>query len=334
MIIVLDKLIDEKAIDDLVDFIVSKGCSFTKTKSDNRSVLLITENQSMLSYLELEAFPIVEKIVRIENEYQKVSSKNNPIKIVVKDTIIGRDSFSFIAGPCTIEDYQQLKDTADFIKSKGLKFLRGGAFKLRTSPYSFPGLGIKGIEYMKRVCEETGLISVSEIICVEHIDLMSQNIDILQVGTRNMHNYRLLSRLGKIKNPIILKRGMASTIEEWLLAAEHIINSGNPNVILCERGIRTFENYTRNTLDLSAIPAVKKLSNLPIIIDPSHSTGKREMIKSMSWAAIAAGADGLIIEVHPSPNKAICDSRQTINYQMLDSILEPLNSLLTLWNKN
>jgi 3-deoxy-7-phosphoheptulonate synthase len=177
------------------------------------------------------------------------------------------------------------------------------------------------------------LISVSEIISAEDVEHMSKKVDILQVGTRNMHNYRLLWKLGKIKNPIILKRGMSSTIEEWLLAAEHIIEAGNPNVILCERGIRTFENYTRHTLDISAIPVVKSNSNLPIIVDPSHSSGKREMIKSLSWAAMAAGADGLLIETHFDPDSAICDSEQTIDFDILAKIMEKKNQLLDLWGK-
>ena len=233
----------------------------------------------------------------------------------------------------TIENYEDLLAIAQHLKKIGLNFFRGGAYKLRTSPYNFQGIGEKGIEYIKRVSDETGLISVSEVVGSEDVAMMSDYVDILQVGTRNMHNYRLLWKLGKVKNPILLKRGMSSTIEEWLLAAEHIIEAGNPNVILCERGIRTFEEYTRNTLDIAAIPAVKTLSNLPIIVDPSHSSGRREMIKSLSWAAIAAGADGLLIETHFDPDNVICDSKQTIDYDILAEIVEPLDTLKKLWHK-
>lgn len=257
----------------------------------------------------------------------------DPIKIEIKGRKISRNDFTFIAGPCTIENYEDLLAIAKRLKNIGLAFFRGGAYKMRTSPYNFQGLGKEGLKYLKQVADETGMISVSEIVSVEDVELMSSHVDIIQVGTRNMHNYRLLWKLGKIRNPIILKRGMSSTIEEWLLAAEHIIEAGNPNVILCERGIRTFENFTRHTLDISAIPAVKSLSNLPVIVDPSHSSGRREMIKSLSWAAIAAGADGLLIETHFDPDATICDSRQTIDFEMLEEILEKKDQLLNLWKK-
>lgn len=256
-----------------------------------------------------------------------------PRSIVIKGRKIGADRFTFIAGPCTIESYHDLKENVIKLKSLGIEFFRGGAYKMRTSPYNFRGLGQKALEYIKQVSEETGLISVSEVVAGEDVMLMSRYVDILQVGTRNMHNYRLLWKLGEIKNPIILKRGMSSTIEEWLLAAEHIIEAGNPNVVLCERGIRTFENFTRHTLDISAIPAVKSLSNLPVIVDPSHSSGRREMIKSLSWAAMAAGADGLLIETHFDPNIAVCDSRQTIDFEVLEEILAKKEQLLDLWGK-
>jgi len=257
----------------------------------------------------------------------------SPRKIEIKGKIISQDTFTFIAGPCTIENYEDLLKIASNLKHTGINFFRGGAYKMRTSPYNFQGLGKKGLDYIKQVADETGLISVSEIISAEDVEHMSKKVDILQVGTRNMHNYRLLWKLGKVLNPIILKRGMSSTIKEWLLAAEHIIEAGNPNVILCERGIRTFENYTRHTLDLSAIPVVKSISNLPIIVDPSHSSGKREMIKSLSWAAMAAGADGLLIETHFDPDSAICDGEQTIDFDILAEILEKKDQLLDLWEK-
>jgi len=259
--------------------------------------------------------------------------QGEPKEIKIKGEIIGGNRFTFIAGPCTIENYEDLKKIVLHLKNIGIKFFRGGAYKLRTSPYSFQGLGKKGLEYIKKVSDETGMISVSEIVSVEDVQLMSEYVDIIQVGTRNMHNYRLLARLGKVSNPVILKRGMSSTIEEWLFAAEHILEAGNQNVILCERGIRTFENFTRNTLDISAIPAVKSLSNLPIIVDPSHSSGRREMIKSLSWAATAAGADGLLIETHFSPDTTVCDSKQTIDFDMLEEIYAKIPLLTSLWQK-
>ncbi|MDY6916064.1 MAG: 3-deoxy-7-phosphoheptulonate synthase [Candidatus Cloacimonadota bacterium] len=258
-------------------------------------------------------------------EYEKVGG------FTYKEVEFSQNSFNVIAGPCTIENYMELKSIALRLHDMGIKIFRGGAYKMRTSPYSFQGLGKKGLEYIKQVSTETGMISVSEIVSKEYLPLMKEYVDILQVGTRNMHNYRLLSALGKVKNPILLKRGMSSTIEEWLLAAEHIIRAGNSRIILCERGIRTFENFTRNTLDLSAVCAVKLLSKLPIIVDPSHSSGKREMIKSLSWAAAAAGANGLMIETHFCPDETVCDSRQTITLDALQEILHPLEKLCSVW---
>lgn len=256
------------------------------------------------------------------------------IKITVRSRLIGADTFTVIAGPCTIENYEDLLEIALELKKRNICFLRGGAYKLRTSPYSFPGLGITGLEILKRVCAETGLISVSEITSAEDVSLFSDLVDIIQIGTRNMHNYRLLEKLGDISNPVILKRGLSSTIEEWLYAAEHILKAGNPNVILCERGIRTFETYTRNTLDISAIPAVRNLSNLPVIIDPSHSSGRRELIRPLSWAAAAAGADGIIMETHFRPDKVICDSEQTIDLTTFDQIYSGFPELIALWQKH
>ena len=257
-----------------------------------------------------------------------------PLEICIKGQKIGRGHCTMISGPCTIENYEDLYAVVLELKKMGIHFFRGGAYKMRTSPYNFKGLGKTGLEYIKKVADETGMISVSEVVSSEDVEMIKEYVDILQVGTRNMSNYRLLLKLGKVKNPVILKRGFSSTIEEWLLAAEHIIEAGNPNVILCERGIRTFENYTRYTLDISAIPAIKELSNLPIIVDPSHSSGRREMIKSLSWAAIAAGADGLLIETHFSPDETVCDSKQTIDLEILKDIIKGNEKLLKLWNKD
>lgn len=254
-----------------------------------------------------------------------------PKEISIKDQKIGRNNFAMIAGPCTIENYEDLYAVAISLKKMGVHFFRGGAYKMRTSPYNFQGLGKKGLEYINQVADKTGLISVSEVVSAEDVALMKEYVDILQVGTRNMSNYRLLFKLGKIQNPIILKRGFSNTIEEWLLAAEHIIEAGNKNVILCERGIRTFEDHTRYTLDISAVAAVKQLSNLPIIVDPSHSSGRRSMIKSLSWAATAAGADGLLIETHFSPDETVCDSKQTIDLEILKEIIEGNKKIINLW---
>lgn len=256
-----------------------------------------------------------------------------PAEFEVKGLYIGRNTFALIAGPCTIENYEDLLQVVTGLRQRNFKIFRGGTYKMRTSPYDFQGLGREGLEIIKRVSDETEMISVSEIVSCEDVHKMSKYVDILQVGTRNMHNYRLLSRLGEVDNPVILKRGMSSTIEEWLLAAEHIMHAGNHRVILCERGIRTYENYTRNTLDISAVPLVHELSNLPVIVDPSHSSGRREMIRPLSLAAAAAGADGLLIETHIHPDGVVCDARQTIDMKTLDTIIADLPAILPLWHR-
>jgi 3-deoxy-7-phosphoheptulonate synthase len=266
-------------------------------------------------------------------EELKLAKDKKPKIIEIKGRKISQKHFTMIAGPCTIENYHDLYKTASFLKSIGIDFFRGGAYKMRTSPYDFQGLGKKGLEYIKKVADELDMVSVSEIVSVEDVDEMKEYVDILQVGTRNMHNYRLLSKLGKISNPIILKRGMSSTIKEWLFAAEYILHNGNPNVILCERGIRTYENFTRNTLDLSSVPAIKTLSNLPVIVDPSHSSGKRELIKPLSWAAMAVGADGLLIETHFEPDTTVCDSFQTIDFEILKEIMKEKDKIISIWDK-
>ncbi len=263
----------------------------------------------------------------------KLVKDRKKVKIEIKNRVISSETFTFIAGPCTIENYEDLYKIASFLKSLGIEFFRGGAYKMRTSPYDFQGLGKRGLEYIKKVAEDLDMVSVSEVVSVEDVDIMKDYVDILQVGTRNMHNYRLLNKLGKIKNPIILKRGMSSTIKEWLFAAEYILHNGNPNVILCERGIRTFENFTRNTLDLSSVPAIKTLTDLPVIVDPSHSSGRRELIKPLSFAAMAVGADGLLIETHFEPDTTVCDSFQTIDFDILKEILQQKDKIVSIWGK-
>ncbi len=247
--------------------------------------------------------------------------------VKINELVFGEGSFHVIAGPCTIESKENLYTIAEKLSSYGIRFLRGGAYKLRTSVHSFRGLGDIAIKYLREVADSFDMLSVSEIIEVEKVDFMSEYVDMILVGTRNMQNYPLLDRLGKISNPVILKRGMASSIKEWLQAAEYIAESGNENIILCERGIRTFEDYTRNTLDLSAIPAVKELSEFPIIADPSHSTGRRELVKAMSWASVAAGADGLMIETHDCPDQSMCDARQTVDIKTFEEIIAPISRI-------
>ncbi len=233
-----------------------------------------------------------------------------------------------IAGPCSVESEEQILHTAKFVKSCGAHMLRGGAFKPRTSPYSFQGLGIKGLEFLKKASEETGLPVVSEILDIRDIQIMLRYVDVFQVGARNMQNFPLLKELGKIDKPVLLKRGFGCTIDELLNAAEYILNEGNPNVILCERGIRTFENSTRFTLDINAIPVLKEITHLPIIVDPSHAAGKRSIVPPLAKAGLAAGADGIIIEVHPNPDNALSDGPQSLTFEQFEELMRDLRK----WN--
>ena len=244
---------------------------------------------------------------------------------------IGRD-FVVIAGPCSVESEAQILDTARAVKAAGANMLRGGAFKPRTSPYAFQGLGIQGLKILEKAKKETGLPIVTEVVDPRDVSWVAEFADVLQIGTRNMQNYSLLKEVGKSGRPVLLKRGMYSTLEEWLNCAEYILSEGNPDVILCERGIRTFETYTRNTLDLSAVPAIKELSHLPIIIDPTHSTGRISLIASMSMAAVAAGADGMIIEVHHKPEEALCDADQALTPDIFSNIMKRLRPLKSFLN--
>ena len=244
---------------------------------------------------------------------------------------IGRD-FVVIAGPCSVESEAQILDTARAVKAAGANMLRGGAFKPRTSPYAFQGLGIRGLKILEKAKKETGLPIVTEVVDPRDVSWVAEFADVLQIGTRNMQNYSLLKEVGKSGRPVLLKRGMYSTLEEWLNCAEYILSEGNPDVILCERGIRTFETYTRNTLDLSAVPAIKELSHLPIIIDPTHSTGRISLISSMSMAAVAAGADGMIVEVHPKPEEALCDADQALTPDIFSNIMKRLRPLKSFLN--
>ena len=250
--------------------------------------------------------------------------------VKVSGVKFGRD-FVVIAGPCSVESEKQILDTAHAVKAAGADMLRGGAFKPRTSPYSFQGLGIQGLKILEKAKKETGLPIVTEVVDPRDVSWVAEFADVLQIGTRNMQNFSLLKEVGAAGRPVLLKRGMHSTLEEWLNCAEYILSEGNPDVILCERGIRTFETYTRNTLDLSAVPAIKELSHLPIIIDPTHSTGRISLIASMSMAAVAAGADGMMVEVHHKPREALCDADQALTPEMFANImrrLRPLKSFL------
>lgn len=271
------------------------------------------------------ALPEVQAVLPLKEKF-KLASKAAKKKTVieVKGKTIGGSELFVIAGPCSIESKEQMEACAQAAKAQGAGGLRGGAFKPRTSPYEFQGMGEDGLKILKEMGEKYDLVTVTEVMDASQIDLVASYADILQIGARNMHNFNLLKELGRIKNPILLKRGFAATYQDLLLAAEYIISAGNPNVILCERGIRTFETHTRNTLDLNAVPALKELTHLPIIVDPSHGTGRRSMVLPMARASVAAGADGIAIEMHPHPDRALTDAAQTIDFAAFAKMMKEL----------
>ncbi len=267
--------------------------------------------------------PGVQRIVHIVEPYKLAGRAFHPknTKIQVGNEIIGGNKVLVMAGPCAVESEEQLMSTARFLKTQGATFLRGGAFKPRSSPYSFQGLEEDGLKILAEAREETGLLIISEAVSTRSLELAAKYVDIIQIGARNMQNFSLLQEVGRLKLPVMLKRGLSATIEEWLNAAEYIMSEGNYNIILCERGIRTFETYTRNTLDLSSIPAAKELSHLPVFADPSHGTGRWELVTPMSRAAIAAGADGITVEVHPNPKEALSDGPQSLNFDNFTELM-------------
>ena len=293
------------------------------------SVLGLIGDTTSIDIDAINAQSLVANVQRVQEPYKKANRKFHPDNTVItldNGTKIGDGSLAIMAGPCSIEGEEQICGIAESVKNSGAVILRGGAFKPRTSPYSFQGLKGEGLKYMEEAKKRTGLPIVTEIMAAEHLPLF-ENVDIIQVGARNMQNFELLKELGKIDKPILLKRGLACTIEELLMSAEYIMAGGNERVMFCERGIRTYETYTRNTLDISAIPALKKLSHLPVIIDPSHAAGKAWMVESLSMAAVAAGADGLIIEVHNDPAHALSDGAQSLTPQQFDATAKKLFAL-------
>ena len=332
MIIVLKKDAQKKQIDYITKKISKLGLKPLYLPGTEKTVIGAVGDESVLSRLNLESLPSVERVVPILRPYKAVSRefKEQDTIIEVEGERIGSKDFTMIAGPCSIESKKQLLGIALNLKKLGVKFLRGGAYKPRTSPYSFTGLEEEGLRILKEVKEETGLITVTELMDTKDLKLVSKHTDIIQIGSRNMQNFKLLKEIGQIRKPVILKRGFAATIEELLLAAEYIVSAGNPNVILCERGIRTFETATRNTLDINAIPLLKELTHLPVIGDPSHACGKRSLIIPLTKAIAAAGADGAIIETHTTPEKALSDREQQLNIEEFSRLMHEVQPLVEL----
>ena len=329
MIVKLNPKTKSEDIERLIKEVEDLGISAYLIEGFEKSVIGLVGDTTLIDEKKLEGNKIVEKITKVQEPFKKANRMFHPLNSVydVLGEKIGGEKIALIAGPCSVESEEQITNIASSVKMCGAGFLRGGAFKPRTSPYSFQGLELQGLELLKLAKKKTGLPIVTEIMSTSMIEKFNEEVDIIQVGARNMQNFDLLKELGKIKKPILLKRGLSATIEELLMSAEYIMAGGNEQVILCERGVRTFENYTRNTLDLSAIPVIKKLSHLPIIIDPSHATGKSWMVEPLSKAAIAAGADGLIIEVHNDPKNALCDGQQSITPEEYKILVEKLKKI-------
>ena len=322
MIVVLKQNSDKEHVDRLMQHFMDMGLKINCSEGDNTTILGLMGDTTKLDEGDILAYDVVERVQRVTEPFKAVNRKFHPEDTIleVAGRKIGAGYFNVMAGPCSVESEEQIVMVAEAVKKAGASFLRGGAFKPRTSPYSFQGLEAEGLKLLLEAKRQTGLPIVTEIMSEKHIDLFA-DVDIIQLGARNMQNFMLLKELGRSNKPILLKRGLSATMEEFLMAAEYIFAGGNTNVILCERGIRTFENLIRNNLDISAVPLVKMFSHLPIIIDPSHAAGRRDMVQPLSRAAIAAGADGLIIEVHNDPKNALCDGAQSLDIPQFEATM-------------
>ena len=334
MIAVLKNTATDSQIESIVEWIRSVGLDVHISRGEYQTVLGLIGDTAKIDGDLLSGLEVVESVTRISEPFKSANRKFHPDDTVVKvgDTSVGGDIFTFIAGPCSVESEEQLIGIAREVKRLGATMLRGGAFKPRTSPYDFQGLKAEGIDLLVEAKKETGLPIVTEIMNANHLPLF-EDVDVIQVGARNMQNFELLKELGKTRKPILLKRGLANTMKEWLMSAEYIMAGGNENVILCERGIRTFETYTRNTLDLSAVSVLKELTHLPVIVDPSHATGVARYVKPMAFAAAACGAAGLMIEVHNDPKHALCDGPQSLTPEQFGEVAEDVKRILDVVRK-
>lgn len=335
MIIVMNPKCSEREITNVKNELTRQGLGVHLSQGETFCIVGIVGDTRRIDSDNLLTFDGVDKVLKVEEPFKKANRLFKPEDTIinVNGTLVGGNNLGIMAGPCSVESEEQIIEIAKSVKKSGANFLRGGAFKPRTSPYSFQGLELEGLRLLKCAKEETGLSIVTEIMSTDYIDEFVRDVDVIQVGARNMQNFDLLKQLGKTNKPILLKRGLSSTIEEWLMSAEYIMAGGNENVILCERGIRTYEGYTRNTLDLSAIPVIKKLSHLPIIVDPSHASGYWYLVEPLAKAAIAAGADGLMIEVHNDPQHALSDGQQSVKPELFDKIMKKVKVLAEMEGK-
>ena len=335
MVIVMNPKSSEKEVSEVKNELSRLGLGIHLSQGETFCIIGVVGETRALDPNKLLTFDGVDKILKVEEPFKKANRLFKPDDTIVNvnGTLVGGNNLGIMAGPCSVESEEQIIKIAKSVKASGANFLRGGAFKPRTTPYSFQGLELEGLKLLKAAKEATGLSIVTEIMSTDYIDEFVRDVDVIQVGARNMQNFDLLKQLGKTNKPILLKRGLSATIEEWLMSAEYIMAGGNENVILCERGIRTYEGYTRNTLDLSAIPVIKKLSHLPIIVDPSHAAGYWYLVEPLAKAAIAAGADGLMIEVHNNPQCALSDGQQSVKPELFDEIMKKVKILAEMEGK-
>ena len=329
MIIVLKPLSPKEDIERVENMVKARGLDTHVIEGAEMTIIGCIGDTSRIDAKLFEVNPYVDKVIHVQEPYKLANRAFHPEDTVVdvSGVKVGSGNMAYIAGPCSVETYEQVLSIAKDIKAAGANMLRGGAFKPRTSPYSFQGLGPEGLDILCAVKEEVGLPIVTELMSPEYLDVFNEKVDLIQIGARNMQNFDLLKQLGQVDRPILLKRGLNATYEEWIMSAEYIMASGNENVILCERGIRTFETYTRNTLDLQSVPVLRKLTHLPVIIDPSHAGGKWWLVDSMAKASVAAGADGLIIEVHNNPEAALCDGAQSLKPEKYSELLKDVKQI-------
>jgi 3-deoxy-7-phosphoheptulonate synthase len=329
LVIVLKEPVRQEDIERIVEILHGVGAEAHISRGEYKTLIGVIGDREKVMQVPFEAYPFVEAVVPIMKPYKLVSREfaPEPTDIEVGSAAIGPETFTVIAGPCSVESEEQVLEAARAARKAGASLFRGGAYKPRTSPYAFQGLGLEGLRMLARAREETGLPVVTEVLDPRDVEQVAQHADVLQVGTRNMQNFLLLREVGSTNKPVLLKRGMSSTIEEWLMAAEYIAKEGNRDIILCERGIRTFETATRNTLDISAVPVVHALSHLPVLVDPSHATGRRDLVEPLVKAALAVGADGVMVEMHPRPSEALCDGPQSLTLEEFGEMMETLKGL-------
>ena len=335
MIIIMKPKASEEEIRKIKEIIEGKGLEVNLSRGDTYYIIGVIGDTSIIDPKKMQVLKGVDRVMKVQEPFKKANRIFKPEDTVidVNGSVIGGSRLGIMAGPCSVESEEQIVEVAKRVKAAGANFLRGGAFKPRTSPYSFQGLELEGLKLLKTAKQETGLPIVTELMSTDYIDIFVEDVDVIQIGARNMQNFDLLKQIGKTNKPILLKRGLSATIEEWLMSAEYIMAGGNENVILCERGVRTFETITRNTLDLQAIPVIKRLSHLPIIIDPSHAGGYAYLVEPMAKAAVMAGSDGLMIEVHNDPENALSDGQQSLTPDQFDKLMDKVKVVANMEGK-